>query len=89
MERFLVYSLRWRCPIKLVWLEEGQMKTGNVTVVALREDGFDYVTARAKTKPRALAFPDVLAAGYARGDDGDSSKKTPPDGGEDTDDSTD
>ena len=77
MERFLRYSLRWGCPIKLVWLEGQAMNSGNLTVVAMGEDGFDYLSARSKTKPRSLAYAQVLAAGYARGDDGDTSKKTP------------
>ena len=32
IDRFLSYSLRWACPIKLVYLQDGQMKTGNITV---------------------------------------------------------
>ncbi|NLM87126.1 MAG: hypothetical protein GX171_10615 [Clostridiales bacterium] len=75
-EHFLRYSLRWRCPIKLVWLEEGQMKSGNVTVVELGEGQFSFITARKKKTPTTLPFDVIMAAGYARGDDGDTSKKT-------------
>lgn len=75
MERFLRYSLRWNCPIKLVYLEEGQIKSGNITVIELMEDAFVYVSSRRKTARMTLEFSDVLSAGYARGDDGDTSKK--------------
>lgn len=74
IDRFLSYSLRWACPIKLVYLKEGQMKTGNLTVVSLAEDSFEYTTARRKT-PQTMPMADVLAASYARGDDGDTLKK--------------
>lgn len=77
IERFLAYSLRWNCPIKLVWLAQGEMKSGNVTVVRLHDSGFEYVTARNKKKPQSLQLCDVLAAAYARGDDGDPSRKAP------------
>ena len=76
IERFLAYSLRWNCPIKLVWLAQGQMKSGNITVVRLNGSGFEYVTSRKKKTPQALQLADVLAAAYARGDDGDTSRKT-------------
>ncbi|NLE70386.1 MAG: hypothetical protein GX611_09375 [Clostridiales bacterium] len=75
IERFLAYSLRWNCPVKLVYMKEGQMVSGNVTVVALKGDSFDFVTARKKTKPQTLMVSDVMAASYARGDDGDTLKK--------------
>lgn len=77
IERFLAYSLRWNCPVKLVWLAQGEMKSGNVTVVRLHDSGFEYVTARNKKTPQSLQLCDVLAAAYARGDDGDPSRKTP------------
>ena len=47
-EHFLRYSLRWNCPIKLVWMQEGQMKSGNITVVNITEDDFSFTTARRK-----------------------------------------
>ena len=75
IDRFLAYSLRWNCPIKLVFVQEGQMVSGNVTVVALHEDRFDFITARRKTRPQTLQFAEVLGASYARGDDGDTAKK--------------
>jgi len=81
IEHFLRYSLRWNCPVKLVWLDEGQIKTGNVTVVALEEDKVVCITARNKKKPRQLLWAQLLSAGYARGDDGDTSKKQAAKGG--------
>ena len=77
-DHFLRYSLRWACPVKLVYLLEGQMKTGNVTVTALDEEGLEFVTARSKKKPTRLSLSSVLAAGYARGDDGDTAKRAKP-----------
>lgn len=77
IERFLRYSLRWNCPIRLVYLEKGQMKTGNITVVALGPDSVSCLTARSRKTPRQLLLNDIMAAGYARGDDGDTSKKIP------------
>lgn len=75
IERFLAYSLRWNCPIKLVYLKDGQMVSGNVTVVALHADSIDFLTARRKTRPQTLLIQDILGAAYARGDDGDTLKK--------------
>ena len=75
IERFLAYSLRWNCPIKLMYLQDGRMVSGNVTVVALDGDRVDFITARNKTKPRTLLLQDILGAAYARGDDGDTLKK--------------
>lgn len=75
MEQFLRYSLRWNCPVKLVWLDGGQIKTGNVTVVTLEEDKVAFITARNKKTPRQLMRTQLLSAGYARGDDGDTSKR--------------
>ena len=74
-EHFLRYSLRWACPVKLVYLLDGQMKSGNATVIALHEDSVDVLTARNKKTPLNLPFEHILAAGYARGDDGDTAKR--------------
>lgn len=75
IERFLRYSLRWRCPVKLVILEGDDIKTLNATVVSLSPERVSLITARNKKTPRELPLCAVLAAGYARGDDGDTSKK--------------
>ncbi len=69
------YSLRWSCPIKMVYLLDGQMKSGNVTITSLFEEELMFITARNKKTPVHLPFSDILAAGYARGDDGDTSKR--------------
>ncbi len=58
--RFLEYSLRH--------------KAGNVTVLRLGGDDFDYFTARGKKKALTMGISDVLSASYARGDDGDTMK---------------
>lgn len=78
LKRFLEYSLRNRRPIKVVWMEGGSLKTGNLQVVALQGEGFSYLSARNKKTAKTLTFQDVLAASYARGDDGDLSKSSPP-----------
>lgn len=75
VERFLLYSLRWNCPIKLVYLLGGEMKSGNVTVLRFSGQEVDIITARSRKTPRTLPLRDVLAAGYARGDDGDTQSK--------------
>lgn len=76
VKRFLAYSLRYGRPIKAVWLEAGQMASGNLTVTALSEDRFSYITSRSKKTPREMAIEDLLSAAYARGDDGDTLKNT-------------
>jgi hypothetical protein len=76
VRRFLEYSLRYHRPIKAVWLEEGKMASGNLTVLTLAEDSFTFVTSRAKKTPREMALDDLLSAAYARGDDGDTLKNT-------------
>ncbi len=74
-ERFLLYSLRHRRPIKAVWMEEGEIKTGNLTVVALYDDSFQYVTARRKKAPAVMQKQALLSCCYARGDSGESEPK--------------
>lgn len=74
IRRFLEYSLRYRRPIKAVWLDEGKMTAGNLTVISLGEDSFAYTTSRAKKTPREMPLNDLLSAAYARGDDGDTLK---------------
>ncbi len=76
VRRFLEYSLRYQRPIKAVWLEEGKMASGNLTVLSLGEDSFSFITSRAKKTPRKMPLEDVLSAAYARGDDGDTLKNT-------------
>lgn len=75
VRRFLEYSLRYRRPIKAVWLEEGKLLSGNLTVTAMGEDAFSFTSTRRKA-PREMPVADVLSASYARGDDGDTLKNT-------------
>lgn len=72
--RFLEYSLRHSRPVKLVWMTESGIKTGNVTVKRLDGETFSYMTARSKKTPLTMGISDVLSASYARGDDGDTMK---------------
>ncbi|MGI6687089.1 MAG: hypothetical protein ACOX6Y_01780 [Christensenellales bacterium] len=74
VRRFLEYSLRYQRPIKAVWLEEGKMASGNLTVTSLGEDSFSFTTSRNKKTPREMPLSDLLSAAYARGDDGDTLK---------------
>ena len=75
VHRFLEYSLRYRRPIKAVWLEDGKLLPGTLTVTALGEDAFSFTSARRKA-PREMPVTAVLSASYARGDDGDTLKNT-------------
>ena len=74
VRRFLEYSLRHRRPVKAVWLEDGVMKSGNLTVTGMDETSVSYVTARTKTKPGLMLIDDILSVSYARGDEGDTIK---------------
>jgi hypothetical protein len=76
VKRFLEYSLRHRRPVKAVWLEDGVMKTGNLTVTGMDETSISYVTARKKLKPGLMLIDDILSVAYARGDDGDTLYRT-------------
>jgi len=71
MIRFLRYSLDHGRRIKAVLMENDQMTQTNLTVTALDESSFAYVTAKQKT-PRTLPLTALMAAGYARGDNGES-----------------
>ena len=70
-ERFLRYSLRHNKPVKAVLATGGGLRTGNITVLALSGGQVTYITARKKT-PCVAAAADILSAGYARGDAGDT-----------------
>ncbi|MDD4080510.1 MAG: hypothetical protein PHP02_03725 [Eubacteriales bacterium] len=75
VRRFLEYSLRYHRPIKAMWLEEGKMVSGNITVTVIEVNTFSFIGSRKKT-PREMPIADVLSAAYARGDDGDTLKNT-------------
>ena len=68
--RFLEYSLRHGRPVRLLWTQGDEMKSGNVTVVALTDADVSFTTAKNRTKPATLPLSCVLGASYARGDDG-------------------
>ena len=68
-ERFLKYSLERNCKICVVLMQAGQMKTVNLRVTAIGEDGFDAVFSGRK-RPVHVRMEDVLTAAYARGDQG-------------------
>ena len=70
-ERFLLYSLRHARPIRAVWMQGDTIVSGNLTVVALTDDGFRYITARRKKEPSVMQKKDLLSCGYARGDSGE------------------
>lgn len=73
LERFLRYSLRHQRPIRVMLMDEaGQTRHQNITVQNLDEEGISYLSARNKKQPRHLPYQALLAASYARGDDGDT-----------------
>ena len=71
MIRFLRYSLDHERRIKAVLMEENKMIQMNLTVTALDSETFTYISAKQKT-PRTLPLTALMAAGYARGDNGES-----------------
>ena len=68
-ETFLRYSLRHNRPVRVLFAED--MKYRNITVVLLEGDTFTYITSRTK-KAVTLPLSAILAAGYARGDHGET-----------------
>lgn len=74
IRRFLQYSLRHQRPIKAVWTQGEDIVSRNLTVVALGEDSFFYLSARNKKTPLELPIQDLLSCCYARGDSGDTLK---------------
>ncbi|MBO2515701.1 MAG: hypothetical protein CW338_00295 [Clostridiales bacterium] len=69
-ERFLRYSLTHNRPVRI--LHAGTMKFQNVTVVAMDGETFSYLSAKNRKIPVTCPLSDVLSAGYARGDKGDT-----------------
>lgn len=70
MNRFLRYSLLHQRRIKAVLMEQGKLSQINLTVTALDQTTFTYVSAKQKS-PRTLPLSALMAAGYARGDTGE------------------
>lgn len=75
-DRFFRYSLAHKRPVKVMVMEESGMRSLNLTVCAMDEEGILYTSAKNKQAPKRLLFAQVLSASYARGDDGDTLKNT-------------
>ena len=71
MIRFLRYSLNHERRIRAVLMENDKMVQMNLTVTALDGETFAFVSAKQKT-PRTLPLTALMAAGYARGDNGEN-----------------
>lgn len=71
---FLSYSFKHQRPIKVMLMPGIEPQSFNLTVQEIGEDGFSYLSAKNKKKTKTLRYEDVLAACYARGDDGDTLK---------------
>ena len=71
VKRFLLYSLRHKCPVKALFADT--MKYQNIRVDSLAEDAVTYHTASRKT-PVTVPLSAILSVSYARGDDGDTLK---------------
>ncbi len=71
VKRFLDYSLAHGRPVKALFADT--MKYRNITVTALDDAQVTYTVAGKKT-PLTSPIGDILSAGYARGDDGDTLK---------------
>lgn len=71
VERFLLYSLRHRRPVKALFADT--MKYRNIQVDSLEPDRVTYRTAGRKT-PVTAPLSAILSVSYARGDDGDTLK---------------
>ncbi|GEM_PF-465647 len=69
VKRFLAYSLAHGRPVKALFAAD--MKYRNITVTGLTDQEVIY-TAAGKKSPRTAPIGDILSAGYARGDDGDT-----------------
>ena len=74
LQRFLAYSLRHQRPIKVFVMDAEGTRSMNITVQAFDDHSISYLSAKNKKHARSIALDDVLAATYARGDDGDSLK---------------
>jgi hypothetical protein len=74
LQRFLAYSLRHKRPIKIIVMDRDGARSMNVAVQAYDDQSVSYLSAKNKKVPRHIARDDLLAATYARGDDGDSLK---------------
>lgn len=69
--RFLRYSLENQKKIRVVLMVDGVITHTNLTVTALLEDAFAFVSAKEKSG-KTMPLSCVLSAGYARGDKGEN-----------------
>lgn len=74
LNRFLAYSLTHQKPVRVIVMDAQGTRSMNITVQAFDERSVSYLSAKNKKTPRAIALDCLLAASYARGDEGDSLK---------------
>ena len=73
-DRFLRYSLTHQRPIKVLLMEDDRVRSLNLTVQAMEQEGILYLSARNRRAAKLLPYDHILSASYARGDDGDTLK---------------
>jgi hypothetical protein len=71
LERFLIYSLKHQRPVKVMLMQDDAPRSLNLTVQSMGREGFAYLSAKNRNKPKFLRYEDLLAASYARGDRGE------------------
>ena len=74
LRRFLAYSLAHQRPVRVIVMDDQGTRSMNITVVSHDERSVSYLSAKNKKIPRTIALDSLLAASYARGDEGDSLK---------------
>ncbi len=72
LQRFLAYSMRYQRPIKVLVMDAAGTRSMNMTVQAYDGQSVSYLSAKNRKHARSIALDDILAAAYARGDEGDS-----------------
>ncbi|MCQ2453059.1 MAG: hypothetical protein MJ136_00545 [Clostridia bacterium] len=73
IDRFLRYSLESGRSVCLFVNDAKGLRRINVHVLEIREDAVQCRTGQ-KGRPFSLPLSDILSAGYARGDEGDTLK---------------
>ncbi len=71
IDRFLRYSLAHGRKIKVMLERDGGMKSENITVLSIEGDTVYYLSAKKKAA-QEMPLAAILAATYARGDEGDT-----------------
>ncbi len=69
-ERFLIYSLRRNRAIRVLLADE-TLRYVNLTVLSLDQDEITVLKSGRK-RPQTIRRDQILAASYARGDNGDT-----------------